>query len=41
MNACTSCRYLGLCLKQQPLIDASLIRRPGASELDWIDELRD
>ena len=41
MNGCTSCSHLGLCLGNQPLIDAKLIRRPGASDLDWLDELSD
>jgi len=41
MNGCTSCSHLGLCLKNQPLIDSKLIRRPGASELDWLDQLAD
>ena len=41
MNGCTSCAHLGLCLKNQQLIDSTLIRRPGASELDWLDQLAD
>jgi hypothetical protein len=41
MNGCTSCSHLGLCLENQPLIDSKLIRRPGASDLDWLDELVD
>ena len=41
MNACTSCAHLGLCLKNQELIDSTLIRRPGASDLDWLDQLAD
>jgi hypothetical protein len=41
MNGCTSCSHLGLCLENQQLIDAKLIRRPGASELDWLDQLED
>jgi hypothetical protein len=41
MNGCTSCAHLGLCLGNQQLIDAKLIRRPGASELDWLDQLED
>jgi CRISPR/Cas system-associated exonuclease Cas4 (RecB family) len=40
-NSCPGCSYLGLCLKQPPLIDAALIRQPGAASLDWVDELRD
>jgi CRISPR/Cas system-associated exonuclease Cas4 (RecB family) len=38
-NPCTSCPYLGLCLGKPRLADASLIRRPGADNLDWLDEL--
>jgi hypothetical protein len=38
-NGCVSCGHLGLCIENQKLIAASLIRRPGASDLDWIDEL--
>ncbi len=37
-NGCTSCCYVGLCLKQQPLIDDRLIRRQGDA-LGWLDEL--
>ena len=40
-NGCVSCSHLGLCLQNQPLIDANLIRRAGASDLDWINELDD
>jgi len=38
-NGCMSCSHLGLCLNNQDLIDANLTRRPGASDLDWLDEL--
>jgi hypothetical protein len=38
-NGCVSCPHLGLCLNNQGLIDAKLIRRPGASDLDWLDQL--
>jgi hypothetical protein len=41
MNGCVSCSHLGLCLNDQQLIDADLIRKPGASDLDWLDELVD
>jgi PD-(D/E)XK nuclease superfamily len=41
MNGCMSCSHLGLCLENQQLIDAKLIRRPGASDLDWIDQFED
>src|SRR5579862_9652791 len=40
-NACLSCPHLGLCLNDQKLIDSSLIRTPGASNLAWLDELVD
>ena len=40
-NACVSCAHLGLCLNNQQLIAANLIRKPGASSLDWLDELMD
>jgi CRISPR/Cas system-associated exonuclease Cas4 (RecB family) len=37
-NPCTSCPYVGLCLGQQELVDANLVRRPG-DNLGWLDEL--
>lgn len=40
-NGCVSCPQLGLCLGNQELIDSKLIRRPGASDLDWLNELVD
>jgi len=40
-NGCVSCCHLGLCLGDQQLVDSRLIRRPGASDLDWLDELVD
>ena len=40
-NGCVSCPHLGLCLDNQPLIEANLIRRPGAEDLDWLSELDD
>jgi len=40
-NACVSCAHLGLCLNNQQLIAANLIRKPGARSLDWLDELMD
>ena len=40
-NSCMSCPHLGLCLGDQPLIDMKLTRRPGASDLDWLDQLDD
>lgn len=41
MNGCTSCAHLGLCLGNKPLIDSKLVRRPGASDLDWLDQFED
>lgn len=41
MSGCMSCSHLGLCLGNQVLVDAKLIRRPGASDLDWLDQLED
>ena len=38
-NPCTTCAYIGLCLKRQDLVEATLTRRPGAEELDWLDQL--
>ena len=40
-NGCVSCSHLGLCLNNQQLIETNLVRRPGASDLDWLDELTD
>jgi hypothetical protein len=40
-NGCVSCSHLGLCLSNEQLVTAKLIRRAGASELDWLDELVD
>ena len=40
-NGCTSCPHLGLCLEKQPLIDSKLVRRPGATDLDWLEHLDD
>lgn len=40
-NGCVSCSHLGLCLDSEPLIAAHLIRKSGASDFDWLDELVD
>ena len=40
-NGCMSCSHLGLCLDNQELVTANLIRKPGADSLDWLDELVD
>ena len=36
-NGCVSCAHIGLCLDNQQLIETNLIRKPGASDLDWLD----
>jgi CRISPR/Cas system-associated exonuclease Cas4 (RecB family) len=38
-NPCSTCPYVGLCLGKQEMIDAAVVRRPGAEDLGWIDEL--
>jgi hypothetical protein len=38
-NPCSSCPYVGLCLGKPELTAASLVRRPGAENLGWLDEL--
>src|SRR5262249_45587251 len=38
-NPCSSCPYVGLCLGKQELASVALIRRPGADQLGWLDEL--
>jgi hypothetical protein len=40
-NGCVSCPHLGLCLNNGRLVAANLIRKAGASDLDWLDELVD
>jgi CRISPR/Cas system-associated exonuclease Cas4 (RecB family) len=38
-NPCSNCPYVGLCLGKQEMVDISLVRRPGAQDLGWLDEL--
>src|SRR5271169_611953 len=38
-NPCTSCPYIGLCLGRPDLTEGALVRRPGADDLGWLDEL--
>jgi CRISPR/Cas system-associated exonuclease Cas4 (RecB family) len=38
-NPCSCCPYVGLCLGRQDMADVSLIRRPGAENFGWLDEL--
>jgi hypothetical protein len=40
-NICISCAQLGHCLGNDQLIESKLIRRPGASDLDWLEHLDD
>jgi hypothetical protein len=38
-NPCSTCPYVGLCLGKQELVEIDLVRRPGAENLGWLDEL--
>jgi hypothetical protein len=38
-NPCSSCPYVGLCLGRQEMVDVHLVRRPGAEDFGWLDEL--
>jgi CRISPR/Cas system-associated exonuclease Cas4 (RecB family) len=38
-NPCMTCPYTGLCLGNKETVDATLMRRPGAEQLGWVDEL--
>jgi hypothetical protein len=38
-NPCSTCPYVGLCLGKQELVQTALLRRPGAEDLGWLDEL--
>jgi hypothetical protein len=38
-NPCSSCPYVGICLGQPQLVNARLVRKPGAEHLGWLDEL--
>jgi len=38
-NPCSSCPYVGLCLGRPDLAEGALVRRPGAENLGWLDEL--
>jgi hypothetical protein len=40
-NGCISCPQLGLCLGNPQLIESKLVRRPGASDLDWLEHFDD
>ena len=38
-NPCSSCPYVGLCLGKDKIAQTHLMRRPGAENLGWLDEL--
>jgi hypothetical protein len=38
-NPCSSCPYVGLCLGRQEIVGFNLVRRPGAEDFGWLDEL--
>jgi len=38
-NPCMTCPYTGLCLGNTEIAMAALVRRPGAEEFGWLDEL--
>jgi hypothetical protein len=38
-NPCITCPYTGLCLGKKEMVEAALVRRPGAEQLGWLDEL--
>jgi PD-(D/E)XK nuclease superfamily len=38
-NPCMTCPYTGLCLGNTEIATAALVRRPGAEQLGWLDEL--
>ena len=38
-NPCSTCPYVGLCLGKPQLVETDLVRRPGAENLGWLDEL--
>ncbi len=38
-NPCSSCPYIGFCLGRPDLAEGALVRRPGAENLGWLDEL--
>jgi hypothetical protein len=40
-NGCLGCTHLGLCLNDTRLVETQLIRKAGASDLDWLDEFVD
>ena len=38
-NGCLGCPYLELCLHPEKTTHSNLIRKPGASDLDWLDHI--
>ena len=40
-NGCLGCPHLGLCVNDSSLVERQLVRKVGASDFDWLDELVD
>ena len=38
-NPCMTCPYTGLCLGNKEIVGTVLVRRPGAEDFGWLDEL--
>ena len=38
-NPCRSFPYIGLCLGKQEMVNINLVRRRGAEDFGWLDEL--
>jgi hypothetical protein len=38
-NPCSTCPYVGLCLANQKMVEAALVRRPGAENLGGLEDL--
>jgi len=38
-NPCSTCPYVGLCLGKPQLVEAALVKRPGAQDFGVFDEL--
>ncbi|HZC24841.1 MAG TPA: PD-(D/E)XK nuclease family protein [Candidatus Binatia bacterium] len=38
-NPCSNCPYVGFCLGRQDLAGKTLVRRPGAEDFDWLNQL--
>ena len=38
-NPCSTCPYVGLCLAKHEMVETALVRRPGAENLGWLEDL--